>query len=147
MEKSFVSFKAAHPEWILTGPTGSLYLSRVMGLSARRTADDHTPRPPDTTVAGATTDREWEYERALHESRTAAVQRRGGAVCGSLDLRRRRRCWDSLREQCSSLGWRRVSRWATRMGPLPSPPRSSSIPRGLPLPYIHRRRRRHRCRV
>jgi len=84
MEKSFVSFKAAHPEWIPTDPTGSLYLSRIADLSARRTADDHTPRPPDIAVAGATADREWEYERALHQSQTAAVRRRGGVIGGSL---------------------------------------------------------------
>jgi len=63
---------------------GSLYLSRIADLSARRTADDHTPRPPDITVAGATTDREWEYEQAPHESQTVAVRRRGGAIGGSL---------------------------------------------------------------
>jgi len=83
MEKSFVSFKAAHPEWIPTDPTGSLYLSRIADLSARRTTDDHTPRPPGIAVAGPTTGREWEYERALHESQTAAVRRRVGAIGGS----------------------------------------------------------------
>lgn len=84
MEKSFVSFKAAHPEWMPTDPTGSLYLSRIADLSARRTADDHTPRPPTIAVAGRTADREWEYERALHESQTAAVRRRVGAVGAGL---------------------------------------------------------------
>ena len=84
MEKSFVSFKAAHPEWMPTDPTTSLYLSRIADLSARRTTDDHTPRPSGITVAGPTTDREWEYERALHSSQTAAVRRRGGAIGGSL---------------------------------------------------------------
>jgi len=73
-----------HPEWIPADLTGSLYPSRIVDLSARRTADDHTPRPPDITVAGATTDREWEYERAPHESQTVAVRRRGGAIGGSL---------------------------------------------------------------
>ena len=42
------------------------------------------PPPPDITVAGATTDREWEYERAPQESQTVAVQRRGGAIGWSL---------------------------------------------------------------
>jgi len=84
MEISFMSIKAMHPEWIPADLTGSLYLSRIADLSAWRTADDHTPRPPDITVAGATTDREWEYERAPHESQTVAVRRRGGAIGGSL---------------------------------------------------------------
>ncbi|KAI0306296.1 autophagy protein Apg9-domain-containing protein [Multifurca ochricompacta] len=75
MEKSFVSFKAAHPEWMPADPTGSLYLSRIADLSARRAADDHTPRP---ISANMSTDRGWEYERALHESQTAAVRRRAG---------------------------------------------------------------------
>ena len=90
MEKSFVSFKAAHPEWMPTDPTGSLYLSRIADLSARRVADDYTPRPPSISSVGGgggggvpSTDRAWEYERALHESRTAAVRRRGGGVVGA----------------------------------------------------------------
>ncbi|SRR6266851_452590 len=82
MEKSFVSFKAAHPEWMPTDPTSSLYLSRIADLSARRAADDQTPRPPGISVAGPTTDRVREYERALHESQTAAVRRRSGAGLG-----------------------------------------------------------------
>ena len=84
MEISFVSIKAMHPEWIPEDLTGSLYLSRIADLSAQPTADDHTPRPPDITVAGATTDREWEYERTPHKSQTVAVRRRGGAIDGSL---------------------------------------------------------------
>jgi autophagy-related protein 9 len=85
MEKSFVSFKAAHPEWIPTDPTGSLYLSRIADLSARRAADDLTPRPPGISSVGGgpSTDRAWEYERALHESRTAAVRRRGSGAVGA----------------------------------------------------------------
>ena len=76
MEKSFVSFKAAHPEWTPADPTGSLYLSRIADLSARRHADDHTPRP--------SADRTREYERALHESQSAAVRRRGGGGGGGV---------------------------------------------------------------
>ena len=73
MEKSFVSFKAAHPEWMPADPSGSLYLSRIADLSARRASDDQTPRP---NVTGRTR----EYELALHESQTAAVRRRGVGV-------------------------------------------------------------------
>jgi autophagy-related protein 9 len=76
MEKSFVSFKAAHPEWMPADPSGSLYLARIAELSARRGADNQTPRPN----VSMSTDRTLEYERALHESQTAAVRRRAGGV-------------------------------------------------------------------
>jgi autophagy-related protein 9 len=77
MEKSFVSFKAAHPEWMPADPTGSLYLSRIADLSARRTADDQTPRPSAASIIIPPADRTREYERALQESQSAAVRRRG----------------------------------------------------------------------
>jgi len=86
METSFISFKAAHPELNTKDPTGLLYLSRTAGLSARRTADDHTPS--GITVVGAITDREWEYEQALHKSQTAGVRRRCGAIGRSLGFSR-----------------------------------------------------------
>ena len=82
METSFISFKAVHPELNTKDPTGLLYLSRTTGLSAQHTADDHTPS--GITVMGAITDREWEYERALHESQTAAVWRCCGAISRNL---------------------------------------------------------------
>ncbi|KAI9459444.1 APG9-domain-containing protein [Lactarius psammicola] len=82
MEKSFVSFKAAHPEWMPADPTGSLYLSRIADLSARRAADDHTPRPTVASIVIPPEDRAREYERALQESRSAAVRRRGGSGFG-----------------------------------------------------------------
>ena len=78
MEKSFVSFKAAHPEWMPADPTGSLYLSRIADLSARRHADDHTPRPGSASIVIPPAGRAREYERALQESQSAAVRRRGG---------------------------------------------------------------------
>jgi autophagy-related protein 9 len=78
MEKSFVSFKAAHPEWMPADPTGSLYLSRIADLSARRHADDHTPRPGSASIVIPPAGRVREYERALQESQSAAVRRRGG---------------------------------------------------------------------
>ena len=33
MEKSFLNFKAAHPEWMPSDPSGSLYLSRMASLN------------------------------------------------------------------------------------------------------------------
>ncbi len=83
MEKSFVSFKAAHPEWMPADPTGSLYLSRIADLSARRAADDHTPRPTAASIVIPPAERAREYERALQESRSAAVRRRGGSGFGT----------------------------------------------------------------
>ena len=81
MEKSFVSFKAAHPDWMPADPSGSLYLSRIADLSARRASEDQTPRPNvNLTPTTTATDRAREYERALHESQTAAVRRRGVGV-------------------------------------------------------------------
>jgi len=73
----------------------------------------------------------------------------GGAVgplAGASYLGRRRQCSNSRREQCTSLGWRSLSRRATRVGLSRSRRHSSSIPHGIPLPYLHRRRRRHQCR-
>ena len=75
LEMSSVLFKVVHPEWTLIHPTGLLYLSHIVDISARCAADGHTPRHPGITIVGPTTDREWEYDRALHESQTAAVRR------------------------------------------------------------------------
>jgi len=41
MEKSFLNFKAAHPEWIPRDPTGSLYLSRMAAIHGQ-----HRPLSP-----------------------------------------------------------------------------------------------------
>ena len=84
MEISFVSIKAMHPEWILADLTGLLYLLRIADLSAWRTIDDCMPHPSDITIAGATTDHEWEYEWVWHELQTVAVQWCSGAIGGSL---------------------------------------------------------------
>ncbi len=91
MEKSFLNFKAAHPDWTPNDPSGSLYLSRMADLSAvhpnaitrRRLfqrasnmADGHGPM--DSTVhlhAPGLQDKAREYDRALRASQT--VRRRG----------------------------------------------------------------------
>lgn len=41
MEKSFLNFKAAHPEWVPRDPTGSLYLSRMAAIHGQ-----HRPLSP-----------------------------------------------------------------------------------------------------
>ncbi|KAI0065542.1 APG9-domain-containing protein [Artomyces pyxidatus] len=77
MEKSILSFKAAHPDWTPSDPTGSLYLSRMADYTRRYT---HPPPPvPEEQADGGEQQlaaRAQEYERALHESQSAAVARR-----------------------------------------------------------------------
>ncbi|KAI0780544.1 APG9-domain-containing protein [Trametes elegans] len=85
MEKSFLNFKAAHPDWTPNDPSGSLYLSRMADLSAahpvglgrRRLLQRGAPADNmESTVhlhaPGA--DRARDYERALRQSQT--VRRR-----------------------------------------------------------------------
>jgi autophagy-related protein 9 len=59
MEKSFLNFSAAHPDWTPDDATGSLYLSRM--AERRRAPDVH---------------RERGYEAALAQSQAAARRRR-----------------------------------------------------------------------
>ncbi|TFY79404.1 hypothetical protein EWM64_g4608 [Hericium alpestre] len=41
MEKSFLNFKAAHPDWMPSDPSGSLYLSRMADFSSARRHRQH----------------------------------------------------------------------------------------------------------
>ncbi|OAX41698.1 putative transmembrane protein [Rhizopogon vinicolor AM-OR11-026] len=81
MEKSFLNFKAANPDWNPSDPSGSLYLSRIADLSARRrlstsrTGLDNTILLNDTTKKDPA-DRAQEYDRALRQSQHAALRRR-----------------------------------------------------------------------
>ncbi|KAJ6525751.1 autophagy protein Apg9-domain-containing protein [Mycena capillaripes] len=97
MEKSFLNFKAANPDWNPTDPSGSLYLSRMADFSA-----SHHPNHPNSILrrrAGAGVppelaqsvrlpdglgERAQEYDRALKQSQHAATRRRGpaGSVLG-----------------------------------------------------------------
>ncbi|KAH7918533.1 putative transmembrane protein [Leucogyrophana mollusca] len=93
MEKSFLNFKAANPDWNPTDPSGSLYLSRIADINASM-AGPRLRRPG--TLSGSQlestilpnegkkdlADRAQEYDRALRQSQHAAVRRRqhfGGA--------------------------------------------------------------------
>ncbi|KAG1754351.1 putative transmembrane protein [Suillus lakei] len=88
MEKSFLNFKAANPDWNPSDPSGSLYLSRIADLSARRrlsasrTALDNTILLNDGNKDPA--ERAHEYDRALRQSQHAALRRRlqlgGGSI-------------------------------------------------------------------
>lgn len=82
MEKSFLNFKAAHPEWMPADPSGSLYLSRMAdfntGLGRRRLF--RKPSDPssvmDSTIHEADRkpdlhEKASQYDRALLASQTA----------------------------------------------------------------------------
>ncbi|KAJ3774233.1 putative transmembrane protein [Lentinula raphanica] len=106
MEKSFLNFKAANPEWT-PDPMGSLYLSRIQDYTAthptinsmlrRRHGESsgfspftgqpptslspHSTRQPEVTLA----DKAQEYDRALRQSQYAARRRGvggGGSIMG-----------------------------------------------------------------
>lgn len=86
MEKSFLNFKAANPDWNPSDPTGSLYLSRMADISARRRALTASRSGLDNTILlndakKDFTERAQEYDRALRQSQHMAVRRRyvGGA--------------------------------------------------------------------
>lgn len=95
MEKSFLNFKAAHPEWMPSDPSGSLYLSRMADLNTvglgrrrllRRPSDtapgsDSTIHEPDHKVD--LSERASQYDRALLASQTA---RRRGSMLGQSRL-------------------------------------------------------------
>ncbi|EEB96811.1 hypothetical protein MPER_03985, partial [Moniliophthora perniciosa FA553] len=86
MEKSFLNFKAANPDWMPTDPSGSLYLSRLQGFTAAYPGSStssppqqrrqQTMSPPggerlESTLA----ERAQEYDRALKQSQYAARRR------------------------------------------------------------------------
>ncbi|GJE87068.1 autophagy-related protein 9 [Phanerochaete sordida] len=80
MEKSFLNFKAAHPEWIPSDPSGSLYLSRMadfstVGLGRRRLARRPSHGMESTILEGEQTadlsTKASQYDRALQASQMA----------------------------------------------------------------------------
>ncbi|THH01658.1 hypothetical protein EW026_g1076 [Hermanssonia centrifuga] len=93
MEKSFLNFKAAHPEWMPTDPSGSLYLSRMadlttVGLGRRRLLrrSHEFAQGTESTMINAerrvdTPEKANEYERALRQSQMA--RRRSSAMAQS----------------------------------------------------------------
>ncbi|KDQ60878.1 hypothetical protein JAAARDRAFT_151722 [Jaapia argillacea MUCL 33604] len=97
MEKSFLSFKAAHPAWNPSDPSGSLYLSRMAnyrathsGLLARRRHPAEFEQQPESPLAGTIlrdtkvdlAARAQEYDRALLQSQALARQRHGATLEG-----------------------------------------------------------------
>lgn len=91
MEKSFLNFKAANPDWNPSDPTGSLYLTRIADLSARRRALTASRAGLENTILlndgkKDLTERAQEYDRALRQSQHVAFRRRhagGGSVIAS----------------------------------------------------------------
>lgn len=83
MEKSFLNFKAANPDWQPTDPSGSLYLSRMAEVSPAYGVGRWRPSDPHGHVRGLSreqrlADRAQDYDRALKQSQNAALRRRQG---------------------------------------------------------------------
>ncbi|KAI0345226.1 APG9-domain-containing protein [Trametopsis cervina] len=89
MEKSFLNFKAAHPEWMPRDPSGSLYLSRMADLNnvgrrrPFRRSSDFSGGGLESTIDPTTSlnDKAGEYDRALRHSQNA--RRRPSALMQS----------------------------------------------------------------
>ncbi|KAF8077762.1 putative transmembrane protein [Lyophyllum atratum] len=102
MEKSFLNFKAANPDWNPSDPSGSLYLSRMADYGAAHHMHAYGRRRHgaglDGTVhfataepqaEGSLADKAQEYDRALRQSQYAATVRRrgpGGSALGASAL-------------------------------------------------------------
>lgn len=98
MEKSFLNFKAAHPEWMPADPSGSLYLSRIADFSAahpvglgrrrllRRPSDGGSGgggRPAFGQDSSGTLNATAQVDPALRQSQVQGVRRRGSALMQS----------------------------------------------------------------
>ncbi|PVF99063.1 APG9-domain-containing protein [Serendipita vermifera] len=96
MEKSFLAFKAAHPEWTPSDPVGSLYLERLremhQDMSTSRyhggglTRQSTAPAIGTTSMQARSTlaERSQLYEKALAQSMARAKSRKG--MIGSLQM-------------------------------------------------------------
>jgi autophagy-related protein 9 len=135
MEKSFLNFKAANPDWNPSDPSGSLYLSRIADLSARRrlsasrTALDNTILLNDSNKDPV--ERAHEYDRALRQSQHAALRRKlqlgggnfvagGGGITSST-------IWQSAIGSNSAMGMAQTAILGDSQGsiaPLPPPIRN-----------------------
>ncbi|KAI9065414.1 APG9-domain-containing protein [Trametes sanguinea] len=91
MEKSFLNFKAAHPDWIPNDPSGSLYLSRMADFSAahpgtfsrRRLLQRQLGGDMDSTVHGSPEKpRGGGSSGADHLRQSQNIRRRGGGGGG-----------------------------------------------------------------
>ncbi|KAF7311447.1 hypothetical protein MKEN_01047000 [Mycena kentingensis (nom. inval.)] len=92
MEKSFLNFKAANPDWNPSDPSGSLYLSRIADLGGShhpggilRRRDLSQSRTGEQLSVG---ERAQEYDRALRQSQHAAMHGHGHGHSHSMSRRR-----------------------------------------------------------
>jgi autophagy-related protein 9 len=97
MEKSFLAFKAAHPEWNPTDPTGSLYLDRLREMHQNTNHPGHyqtMSRRGTAATFGAGSalhkstlaERSELYERALAQSMANANARARRGIAGNLQV-------------------------------------------------------------
>ncbi|KAF8559694.1 putative transmembrane protein [Imleria badia] len=134
MEKSFLNFKAANPDWNPSDPTGSLYLSRIADISARRRAVTASRTGLEDTVLlndgkKDLSERAQEYDRALRQSQHVAFRRRhvgGGSVLASGGGVGGSTAWQSAMA-ASSLGGQGIGMAQTAVlgdsqGSIPRPP-------------------------
>ncbi|KAH7889606.1 putative transmembrane protein [Phlebopus sp. FC_14] len=89
MEKSFLNFKAANPDWNPSDPSGSLYLNRIADLSARRRGLSASRTGHGNLIMTEDgkkdlSERAQEYDRALRQSQHAALRRRQQLGGGSI---------------------------------------------------------------
>ncbi|TFY62696.1 hypothetical protein EVJ58_g3692 [Rhodofomes roseus] len=90
MEKSFLNFKAAHPEWMPADPTGSLYLSRIadfsaahpMGLGRRRLL--RRPSDAGAPALGQLQESQAGLDATLQDPRQSVMARRRGGGTGGM---------------------------------------------------------------
>jgi len=84
MEKSFLNFKAANPEWQPSDPSGSAYLNRISEISANYPNAYLRRRHTPTSLGDigshvpSRQERADEYDHALRQSKLAAAVRRRG---------------------------------------------------------------------
>jgi autophagy-related protein 9 len=79
MEKSFLNFKAANPEWVPNDPSGSVYLTKMADLSASyhpHVSPIRGGAAGTTTQKRALAERARRYEQAMQNSLQAAAQRK-----------------------------------------------------------------------
>jgi len=68
MEKSILNFKAAHPDWNPTDAAGSLYLTRMAGLSANYQPPNPSPQRGGMHRSNILAERASHYEQAMQKS-------------------------------------------------------------------------------
>ncbi|KAF9008168.1 APG9-domain-containing protein [Hymenopellis radicata] len=99
MEKSFLNFKAANPDWNPSDPSGSAYLNRMADFTAAHLPGTSIRRRVPVAPAGSESvhtavgaepiDRAQEYDRALRQSQFSARRRGTVGASSGVDIHRR----------------------------------------------------------